>query len=68
MLRRSIALLFASLLGFPLISGCNSETKPDVAPAPNGLDYGTNKMPPADEVTPKPGKGPKGPGAPPLRR
>ena len=67
MRRRSAAFVTTSLLGLCLASGCSSETKPDAAPAPNGVNYGENKMPPPEAVKVKPGRAPLSPGAPPAR-
>ncbi len=68
MTRRPVALLAVALLGLLASSGCQPAAKSESAPAANGADYGDNKMPPAERLAPKTGKGPRAPGAPPLRR
>ncbi len=65
--RRSAAPVITSLFGLCLAAGCASETKPDAAPATNGVNYGENKVPTPDQVRPKGSPGPRGPGAPPVR-
>ena len=66
--RRSATPAIASVFGLLLLaSGCGSETKPETTPAPNGVNYGENKVPTPDQVRPKGSPGPRGPGAPPVR-
>ena len=62
---RSSALILPSLIS---ISGCQPDASPTAgAPAPNGVNYGENKLPPPNQVISKDGKRGRAPGAPPAR-
>ena len=68
MIRRPVALRVVARFGLLAPLGCQPEAPPATAPASNGANYGTNKMPPAERLAAKAGKGPRAPGAPPLVR
>lgn len=69
MTRRSISHAILVGLGLASLAGCSSDTTPAPAPTTSGkADYGDYKMPPADQVKAKPGRGAGSPGAPPVRR
>ena len=69
MVRRSAALLIALVPSLPALvsgAGCGGAEAPP-ANTSAGVDYGPNKIPPADQVARKPGRAGPSPGRPPAR-